>query len=82
MIDSTFTSLPVGGRHLTADKELVPYKLAKDECLDSFTRQYVQTLLTITSGNISQAARVSQLTRAALQKILRRLDIDGNAFRT
>jgi len=82
MIDSGLTSPPGGGLQIATNGEMTPYKLAKDTCLDTFTRQYVHTLLTKTSGNISQAARMSQLTRAALQKILRRLDIDGNVFRS
>ncbi|MBN4068197.1 sigma-54-dependent Fis family transcriptional regulator [Desulfotalea psychrophila] len=64
-----------------ADKEMIPYKEAKESCLDSFTRQYVHRLLKQCNGNISQAARLSDLTRAALQKIIRRYDIDGNQFR-
>ncbi len=63
------------------DTPIIPYKDAKDSCLDTFTRQYVHTLLTKSSGNVSQAARLSHLTRAALQKIMRRYDIDGNQFR-
>ncbi len=81
MVDSALTASPAEGLQLAANDEVIPYKLAKDNCLDSFARQYVHTLLTKTGGNISQAARMSQLTRAALQKILRRLDIDGDAFR-
>ncbi len=69
------------GRQFYTGEEVMPYKRAKDSCLDSFTRQYVHTLLSKTGGNISQAARMSQLTRAALQKILRRYDIDGEMFR-
>jgi len=69
------------GRQFYTGEEVMPYKRAKDSCLDSFTRQYVHTLLSKTGGNISQAARMSQLTRAALQKILRRYDIDGELFR-
>ena len=63
------------------DQEITPYKEAKDSCLDSFTREYVHTLLKKTSGNVSQAARMSQLSRAALQKIMRRYAIDGDQFR-
>ncbi len=64
-----------------ADKEIIPYKEAKESCLDSFTRQYVHLLLKQSNGNVSQAARLSHLTRAALQKIMRRYDIDGDQFR-
>ena len=62
-------------------REITPYKEAKDHCIDTFTRQYVNTLLHESNGNISQAARMSDLTRAALQKIMRRYNIDGDRFR-
>ncbi len=77
------TSPPALGTTINqdADKEMIPYKEAKESCLDSFTRQYVHRLLKQCNGNISQAARLSDLTRAALQKIIRRYDIDGNQFR-
>jgi len=80
LLDSSFgqTSRKV---QTLADSDLVPYKIAKEEWLDSFTRQYVHTLLTKSDGNISRAARLSQLTRAALQKIMRRYAIDGELFR-
>ena len=81
MLESPLVASKEGGVQLATGEEIMPYKLAKDNCLDSFTRQYVHTLLSKTGGNISQAARLSQLTRAALQKILRRYDIDGNSFR-
>ncbi len=81
MVDSTLTSSQSTAMPTAGNDKIIPYKQAKDTCLDSFTRQYVHTLLTKTGGNISQAARMSELTRAALQKILRRLDINGNSFR-
>ncbi|HIQ38348.1 MAG TPA: sigma-54-dependent Fis family transcriptional regulator [Desulfocapsa sulfexigens] len=62
-------------------EKIVPYKEAKESCLNSFTRQYVHRLLKKCNGNISQAARLSDLTRAALQKIIRRYDIDGDQYR-
>jgi len=73
------TSLPPENQE--ADTEIVPYKDAKESCLDSFTRQYVHILLQQSNGNVSQAARLSHLTRAALQKIMRRYNIDGGQFR-
>ncbi len=66
---------------LEMDTIIRPYKAAKGECVDSFTRQYVHALLKESKGNISYAARLSQLTRAALQKILRRYDIDNDQYR-
>jgi len=81
MLHSASNGEKGSGRQFYTGEEVMPYKRAKDSCLDSFTRQYVHTLLSKTGGNISQAARMSQLTRAALQKILRRYDIDGELFR-
>ncbi len=63
------------------DQEIIPYKEAKEACLDAFTRHYVHTLLKKSKGNISQSARRSDLTRAALQKILKRYNIHGEQFR-
>ncbi len=80
MIESPL-STPDPGLAQETDMVITPYKEAKDSCLDSFTRQYICTLLTKSNGNVSQAARLSHLTRAALQKILRRYDIDTNQFR-
>lgn len=60
---------------------LIPYKEAKADCVDHFSRQYVHTLLKQCKGNVSLAARKAELTRAALQKILRRYDIEGDQFR-
>jgi ActR/RegA family two-component response regulator len=48
---------------------------------DEFTNRYVRDLLTATGGNISEAARVSGLSRVALQKILARLDIDAGSYK-
>ena len=60
--------------------DLPPYKEAKSRVLDSFARQYVQTVLARTGGNISQAARLSGLERVSLQKIIKRLNIDPGCF--
>lgn len=80
MIDTPVSSAaPVLAQ--SEDAPITPYKDAKDSCLDTFTRQYIHTLLTKSKGNISQAARLSHLTRAALQKIMRRYEIDGSKFR-
>lgn len=43
--------------------------------------QYVVRLLQDTGGNVSRAAEISGLTRAALQKIMRRTAIQANSFR-
>ena len=55
---------------------LSPYKDAKDKVIDDFTRAYIEELLTKAKGNVSEAARQSGLSRVALQKILKRLEMD------
>ncbi|MBU1566164.1 MAG: sigma-54 dependent transcriptional regulator [Proteobacteria bacterium] len=57
------------------------YKEAKAEIVKVFTSEYIQTLLTQTKGNISEAARVSGLSRVALQKILARTGENAGRFR-
>jgi len=59
----------------------LPYKDAKELVLDDFTRRYIHGLLRETKGNISEAARVSGLSRVALQKILLRLGTSAATFR-
>ncbi|MDJ0621562.1 MAG: sigma-54 dependent transcriptional regulator [Desulfocapsaceae bacterium] len=58
-----------------------PYKEAKEACLSAFSERYITDLLKSTKGNVSEAARRSELTRAALQKIMKRQGIHGNSFK-
>ncbi len=76
-MDDIMPIVPVKDENVT----ITPYKEAKERCLDAFTRKYIHSLLEKSQGNVSQAARISHLTRAALQKIIRRYDIDGERFR-
>ncbi|GFK93131.1 Transcriptional regulatory protein GlrR [Fundidesulfovibrio magnetotacticus] len=57
------------------------YQDAKNQALEAFTRSYVEQLLSRTRGNVSEAARVSGLERASLQKILKRLAIDTQDYK-
>jgi len=66
---------------LAPDRPLIPYKEAKAEVVDAFTRQYLKELFPLTKGNISEAARLSGLSRVALQKILARLGEQATNFR-
>ncbi|WP_457572440.1 sigma-54-dependent transcriptional regulator [Desulfovulcanus sp.] len=61
--------------------ELKPYKQAKAEVVDNFTRNYVTVLMRKAKGNVSEAARLSGLERVSLQKILKRLNINAQEFR-
>ncbi|EKD38282.1 MAG: hypothetical protein ACD_75C00791G0002 [uncultured bacterium] len=56
------------------------YKDAKDRIIDSFTKDYISTLLRKTGGNVSQGAELSGISRVALQKIMKRQDIKGGDY--
>jgi len=60
---------------------LVAYKEAKADVVNAFTLDYVRDLLTLTKGNVSEAARISGLSRVALQKILARTGEHAATFR-
>jgi len=57
------------------------YKEAKEQLVCNFTVAYVEGLLRDTGGNVSRAAAAAGLTRAALQKIMRRHGIKSEYFR-
>lgn len=59
----------------------IAYKQAKAEAVNAFTLEYVRDLLTLTKGNVSEAARISGLSRVALQKILARMGEHAATFR-
>jgi len=69
-----------GGR--AAPDEPVPYKTAKKQALDVFSRTYLTRLFEHTHGNISETARISGLERASIQKIIKRLNINISRFRS
>ncbi len=74
LVFSSKPSIPGSSGKITSN----PYKEAKDKVVESFAGRYVSSMLRQTGGNISEAARRSGLTRAALQKIMRRYNIQKN----
>ena len=60
---------------------LGPYKSMKTLISDRFSRSYIEQLLTATCGNVSEASRISGLSRVAIQKLGLRLGIDLGRFR-
>ncbi|MCD6498754.1 MAG: FHA domain-containing protein [Deltaproteobacteria bacterium] len=52
-----------------------PFKPAKEEWTSRFERRYLEHLVEKTHGNISAAARMAQVDRAYLYKLLRRYDL-------
>jgi DNA-binding NtrC family response regulator len=63
------------------NREIIEYKVAKEQVVDDFTNEYVLRLLKKTGGNVSQGAEISGLTRTALQKIMRRRNISADEYR-
>jgi DNA-binding NtrC family response regulator len=57
-----------------ADTEL-GYEEAKRTALERFQRRYVERLMSETDGNLSAAARKAGITRAALHRIVKRLEL-------
>lgn len=60
---------------------LIAYKEAKAGVVNTFTLEYVRDLLNLTRGNVSEAARISGLSRVALQKIIGRMGENAATFR-
>lgn len=74
-IDSLTQPLPA------IEDELGSYKTMKALVADRFSRGYIEQLLTATSGNVSEASRISGLSRVAIGKLSQRLGIDLGRFR-
>lgn len=73
--------LPQNISNLSEQKFSLDYNTAKKINDEQFTKQYLSILLTITKGNISQAAKLANIERQSLQKILKRYNIDPSDFR-
>ncbi|WP_027722089.1 sigma-54-dependent transcriptional regulator [Maridesulfovibrio zosterae] len=71
----------IDGVPQSTEREVSLYKEAKEKIVDDFTRTYTTELLSSYNGNVSEAARQSGLSRMALLKILKRLDMDAAEFR-
>jgi two-component system response regulator GlrR len=52
-----------------------------EEARGRFEHQYLTQLLTISSGNVAQAARMAKRNRTEFYKLLRRHAIDPDVFR-
>ena len=59
----------------------LPYKAAKEAVLTRFNHDYIGALLSLTGGNITQAAKKCGLDRQALQQIMKRFNVDPSDFR-
>ncbi|MFH1155125.1 MAG: sigma-54 dependent transcriptional regulator [Pseudomonadota bacterium] len=59
----------------------LPYKEAKEEAVRQFNHNYIGAMLSLTQGNITQAAKRCGLDRQALQQLLKRFDITTDRYR-
>ncbi|MBF0412700.1 MAG: sigma-54-dependent Fis family transcriptional regulator [Desulfamplus sp.] len=59
----------------------LPYKEAKERALNIFNHNYIGAMLKLNHGNVTQAAKMCNLERQALQQIIRRFDISVDEFR-
>ena len=90
MIFSTGSCLQVvhfaDDQHTAVDEERSEaspgsYRELRDKLVTNFTEQYLLEALERNSGNVSAAARESDLERQHFQQLLRKYDIDPNQFR-
>ena len=58
------------------------YKKIKQTKLDEAMKSYFKILLSTTKGNVSQAARLANIERQSLQKLLKKYQIDPEEFRS
>jgi len=62
-------------RPFLSEGALPAYEDARDRALSNFQRRYVATLLQRSAGNVSKAARMAGISRAALYGIMKRNNI-------
>jgi DNA-binding NtrC family response regulator len=55
-----------------AGNPILPLRVARREASDAFERQYVETVLARTSGNVTRAAALAEVSRQMIQKLLRK----------
>jgi DNA-binding NtrC family response regulator len=59
------------------NQDLIPYQ----EALGAFEREYLSDLFTFTGGNVSEAARLSGISRQNLHRRIKQLGINTDLFR-
>ncbi len=57
------------------------YNKAKEKQMKKFMRSYLTILLSLTDGNISKAARLANIERQSLQKLIKKYQINPEEFR-
>ncbi|WP_456403057.1 sigma-54-dependent transcriptional regulator [Persephonella sp.] len=57
------------------------YSKAKKMHMDRFMKTYLKVLLTMTEGNITKAAKLANIERQSLQKLLKKYKVNPSEFR-
>ena len=72
-----------GGVTASAKLELaeLPYRAALELVRDRGTRDYLVALMTTFGGNVSRAAERAEIARESLHRLLKRYDVEPDAFR-
>ncbi len=80
----------IHGHHLRLDDqggfwsaeavESLSYEDGKQKALEAYRRHIAERALSATGGNVTRAAEMCDLTRAAFQRIMRSLDLDRRRF--
>ncbi|SDB22181.1 regulatory protein, Fis family [Desulfonatronum thiosulfatophilum] len=81
MVDGRHAARPVPDNTIESEA-IEPYAEAKTKAINAFTDEYVRDVLSRTGGNVSQAAKMAGLSRVALQKIIRRMNMIPGEYRS
>ncbi|AFM23378.1 sigma-54-dependent transcriptional regulator [Desulfomonile tiedjei] len=63
------------GRDRDVDKETLDYATAREQLIDAFDQEFLNRLLSVCQGNLSEAARRSGLARKTLYNKLKRIGV-------
>ncbi|TVQ96828.1 MAG: sigma-54-dependent Fis family transcriptional regulator, partial [Desulfovibrionales bacterium] len=80
MVDGRHPARPAAENAAGSD-EVESYAEAKARAVNAFTAEYVGDLLSKAGGNVSQAAKMADMSRVALQKIVRKMNINPLEYR-
>ncbi|WP_272700597.1 sigma-54-dependent transcriptional regulator [Desulfovibrio sp. Fe33] len=75
MVGGNGSSMPASGG------ELPPFKEAKNQMIDGFSLNYIREAMDLAEGNVSKAARISGLSRVAVQNMLKRYGLSTGEFK-
>ena len=59
----------------------LPFGTARDQLLESFEKRYLNDIMSMTGGNLSEASRRSGIDRSNLRRLLKKHDIVAANFK-